>query len=397
VLFIFWRHSMRQFKLMGTAVVAALLVAACGGGGGDGNQAPAIKFSSMVTFGDSLSDIGTYRVGTVALLKGGRYTINPDDPATSTNWTELLSDQLRLTKPCSAFTGLDGQTISGVVDFAYFPATAHAGCLNYAQGGARVTIPYGPANKNLPAPLGSTTLGQLTVPIVTQIDNHLSAVGGSFSGTELVTVMAGGNDAIVNAATVEGTASAAFAKLNAGTISLAQFNGAIAAAEASSDTAMTLAGDQLVAQVNRLLAAGAKHVLVVNLPDVGITPFGLEAEAAVPGLGANIQLGAQHFNQKLTAAFSGNPNVVVVDAYSDSHNQSVNPASYALTDVKQTACNLTKPSPNLLGSSLVCNSTNLNSGDVSHYMFADTVHPTPYGYKLLAQLVTKGLVLAGWL
>jgi phospholipase/lecithinase/hemolysin len=25
------------------------------------------------------------------------------------------------------------------------------------------------------------------------------------------------------------------------------------------------------------------------------------------------------------------------------------------------------------------------------------VHPTPYGHKLLAQLVTKELVLAGWL
>ena len=30
-------------------------------------------------------------------------------------------------------------------------------------------------------------------------------------------------------------------------------------------------------------------------------------------------------------------------------------------------------------------------------MFADTVHPTPYGYKLLADLVTTNLRQAGWL
>jgi len=386
---------MRQLKLLGAGLGAALLVA-CGGGGGDGNQAPTIQYSSMVTFGDSLSDIGTYRVGTIALLGGGRYTVNPADQATPTNWTELLSDQLRLAKPCAAVTGLDGITAGGV-DFAYFPATPHPGCLNYAQGGARVDIAYGPGNKNIPAPLGSATLGQLTVPIVDQITNHLSVAGGSFSGTELVTVMAGGNDAIVNAATVLGTANAAYTQLLASNITLAQFNGAVTAAQADSDAAMTLAGEKLVIQVNRLLTAGAKRVVLVNLPDVSITPFSADADSKVPGLGANIQLGVQHFNEKLATAFAGNSKVVIVDAYSDSHNQSVKPANYALTNVTTPACNLTNPSPNLLGSSLVCNTGNVIAGDTSHYLFADTVHPTPYGYKLLAQLVTKSMVLAGWL
>jgi len=89
--------------------------------------------------------------------------------------------------------------------------------------------------------------------------------------------------------------------------------------------------------------------------------------------------------------------VIIVDAYSDIRNQAVNPASYNLSNVTMPACNLTAPSPNALGSSLVCNSTNVIAGDVSRYLFADSVHPTPYGYKLLAQLVTKSLVQAGWL
>ena len=386
---------MRQFKILGVAVAAALLVSACGGGG-DGDQTPAVQYSSMVTFGDSLSDIGTYRVGTIALLGGGRYTINSADAATPTNWTELISDQLRLTKPCSAVTGLDGLT-GGGVDFAYFPAKTHTGCLNYAQGGARVSIPYGPGNKILPAPLGSATLGQLTVPIVTQIDNHLSITGGNFSGSELVTVMAGGNDAIVNAATVLGTADAAFTAFTNGQIDAPTMVGMIAKAQTDSDVAMTLAGEELVIQVNRILAAGAKRVVLVNLPDVSITPFSADADSKVSGLGANIQLGVKHFNEKLAVAFSTNSKVILVDAFSDSHNQFVNPASYALSNVVTPACNLTAPSPNVLGSSLVCNASNVIAGDVSHYLFADTVHPTPYGYKLLAQLTAKSLVLAGWL
>jgi phospholipase/lecithinase/hemolysin len=94
--------------------------------------------------------------------------------------------------------------------------------------------------------------------------------------------------------------------------------------------------------------------------------------------------------------------VVLVDAYGENTRQLDNPAHYALTNVKDVACNLSY-GKNILatstatGSSLVCNTTNLVAGDTSHYMFADSVHPTPYEHKLLAQYVNKALVLAGWL
>jgi phospholipase/lecithinase/hemolysin len=54
------------------------------------------------------------------------------------------------------------------------------------------------------------------------------------------------------------------------------------------------------------------------------------------------------------------------------------------------------PSKNALGTSLVCNSSNVVAGDVSKYLFADSVHLTPYGQQLIAQLVAKELVLAKW-
>ena len=44
---------------------------------------------------------------------------------------------------------------------------------------------------------------------------------------------------------------------------------------------MTTAGDELAADVNtQILAKGATHVVVVNLPDVSLTPSGIAAGAA---------------------------------------------------------------------------------------------------------------------
>ena len=262
----------------------------------------------------------------------------------------------------------------------------HAGCFGYAQGGSLVTKPVGPGNKLL----GGTnaTLGQLTVPVITQIGNHLAAVGGKFTGTELVTVMAGGNDVFINAGAIAPT----IATLMGSGVSQAD---ATTQASTAAVVAMGTAGAELAAYVKGLIVAkGAKYVAVVNLPDVSKTPYAYAQTEATQGL---VNTMVTTFNTQLTSGLAGTPGVIIVDAYADNRNQAVNPTSYALTNVTTPACNLTAPSPNALGSSLVCNSSNVNTGDVSHYLFADTVHPTPYGYKLLAQLTTKSLVLAGWL
>ena len=65
------------------------------------------------------------------------------------------------------------------------------------------------------------------------------------------------------------------------------------------------------------------------------------------------------------------------------------------SNVTQPACDLNKtPFP----SSLVCVAPiTLVDGDVSRHLFSDTVHPTPYGYRLLAELVTDTMAQAGWI
>jgi len=183
---------MKRIHSWGLSAIAALLLIACGGGG-DGDQGSRVKYTAMVSFGDSLSDVGTYAVSTIAAVGGGKYTVN--GPA-GKNWTELIAAQIGVAAPCAAQTGLN----SIIPSIPAVPVTNHAGCYGYAQGGARVTNPVGPQNINTYPASPDGALGQLTDPIVNQISRHLATVGGSFSGTELVTVLGGGNDVFMNLA-----------------------------------------------------------------------------------------------------------------------------------------------------------------------------------------------------
>jgi phospholipase/lecithinase/hemolysin len=350
------------------AIAVALLLSACGGGGGSADLTPQQKFGSIVSFGDSLSDQGTYKVGTVAALGGGQYTVNGVGP----HWLERVSNLYGLPKPCAAMTGLDGLASQG---FAV-PVTTHAGCTAYAQGGARVTNPVGPGNKLLGG--GNAVLGQLTVPVLTQMQNHLAAAGGSYKGDELVFVYAGGNDVFINLATFSGTVGA---------------GGDPTAAATKAITEMGKAGAEMAGYVKALvLGKGAKSVVVINLPDVSGTPFAATLPASVRQIVLQM---VQTFNAQLQSGLSG-ADVVWVDAYAGSRDQVANPAQYGLTNVTTPACDLS-PAKNPLSSSLVCSANNVISGDTSHYLFADSVHPTPYGNQLLSQVVELELSRKGWL
>jgi outer membrane lipase/esterase len=194
---------MRQTNFALALLVAATL-AACGGSTG-GDQTLKKQYTSQVSFGDSLSDVGTYKVGAVATMGGGKYTINGDSTAinpalTGKIWIELMAGQFGLPAPCAAQTGLAGDATLGFS----VAVVNHAACLSYGQGGSRVTNPVGPRNA-----LTGSPLGQLTVPVSTQIQNHLAKVGGAFSGTEIVFVLAGGNDALMQLAQLSADATAA--------------------------------------------------------------------------------------------------------------------------------------------------------------------------------------------
>lgn len=446
------------------ALLTGAMLAACGGhhhDDDDGHRPE--RFSAQVTFGDSLADVGTYAVGAIAAGGGGKYTINGDNSSinpvlTGKIWTEVMAAELGLPAPCAAQTGLDGDAAQGFS----VPVVNHAGCFNYAQGGARVTDPVGPANK-----LTGSPLGQLTVPVTTQIDNHLAVAGGKFRGDEVVFVLAGGNDAfflldqLAANATAAGQAAGAakfsstlVALLAAGAtdpaaaaaaigaalqaaaarpghtdasvvqaavtaaaqqpgnaavadpavygpfVTQARADAASAGAAAGADyfernkqslvTAMAKAGSELAQLVTtRLVANGARFVVVNNLPDIAISPDALAQPAATQALiGAMVAA----FNDQLKAGVADQRQVLYVDLYALIHDQAVNPARYALTNSITPACG-----PNALGGkALVCNGSNLRAGDVSHFMFADGAHPTPFEHFLVAGFIARRMHDWGW-
>lgn len=352
---------MRSLRIRAGAWLLPLLLVACGGGDDD-----APSYSSVVTFGDSLSDVGTYRTAGMAALGGGKFTVNDGDI-----WVELVAKDRGLTPPCAAEIGLES---SGAVASLAQASSFQDACFGYAQGGARVTNPIGPNNKALLL-LGSPDgqYGQLTVPVATQVARHLAKVGGRFSGGELVLVLAGGNDVFMNLAAV----------------------GAAQITPTDAVVAMATAGGELAAYVrSQLVGNGARHVVVVNLPDVSQTPFAYSLAAPTQGLIAQMSIA---FNVSLANGLNDASGVLLVDAYSRGREQVANPGTFGVTNVTTPACDLAATALNgfVLGS-LGCSETTLIAGDVSHYQFADGVHPTPYGHQLLANYVLDRMSAVGW-
>ncbi|MDB5871075.1 MAG: hypothetical protein JWQ07_517 [Ramlibacter sp.] len=384
---------MKHLKLKLAALGAAVVLASCGGG------SSGIDVNTTVSFGDSLSDVGTYKVGTIAAVGGGKWTVNS---ATGLNWTEVLAASMRLGAPCAAQTGLL-VNIPGLTGAA---VTNHAECFNYAQGSSRVSKPFAPNSATLQAaPFNQINLGLLAVPIATQMSTHLAKVGGAYSGHELVTVMGGGNDIFMNlngvAGAAAGGATAVGAAVAAGWASDVQAavaaggQAATGAAANAAVTAMGQAGAELAGLIKtQVLAKGAKYVVVVNLPDVSQTPFAQTSlDATTRGL---LNTMVTTFNSQLQAGLSGSA-ALYVDAYTQGHDQYANPGKYGITNETTPACSATSTANPLAGSSIACTTASTIPGDTSGYAFADSVHPTPLGYQLLAQYVIAQMHAAGWL
>jgi outer membrane lipase/esterase len=142
-----------------------------------------------------------------------------------------------------------------------------------------------------------------------------------------------------------------------------------------------------------VIAKGAKYVVVVNLPDVTQTPFAqLTLDANTRGLLSTM---VTTFNSQLSSGLSGS-GVLYIDAYTQGRDQYANPAKYGVTNVTTPACSTTSAANPLQGSSIACTTASTVAGDTSGYMFADSVHPSPLGYRLLADYVILQMRAAGW-
>ena len=288
----------------------------------------AVTFNGVYVFGDSLSDAGFFRpfLGAIGIPAAtaaglGRFTTNPGPV-----WAELIA-----------------QTYGGN------PAPSNAGGSIYAQGGARA---QGNSSSTFP--------GFAQRPAGTQIGEYLSSSGGSADPRALYAVWFGANDIFQN-----------FLGIAGGTV--------------NPTTVLNTAAGTEIAQVARLRAAGARYIMVFNLPDLGSTPafapsaVGPAGSAAATGLSVG-------YNATLFAGLAGT-RVIPVDTFALFADVKANAAAFGFTNTTGVACNATPPA-----GLIACGPGNLVvPGASASYLFADSVHPTTASHAILADFV-KSLI-----
>ena len=211
----------------------------------------------------------------------------------------------------------------------------------------------------------ATPCDQNDVPRVTQqIDLHLSARGGSLDPGALYVLWGGANDV---------------------------------ADSALNDTPNALghvlaAADAAVAQIRRLRDAGARHIVVFNVPDISLTPYAVHQGPLVQGAVGAL---SGEYNKKLHAGIREREDgVIPVNVYALIHEITTNPGAYGLTSVTGTACG----QPNAGSAvSILCGPEGSPSpvtyvpGAGQTHLFADRSHPSGAGHEMLANMVTSAL------
>ncbi|MEX3949619.1 SGNH/GDSL hydrolase family protein [Paraburkholderia sp. EG287B] len=322
------------------------LLAACGGGGGGGGgggsstgtstPAGGVKLQ-VVSFGDSLSDVGTY-APLASAVGGGRFTTNPGQV-----WSQDVAQYYGDTLNAAYTVGLDHKLSA-------------QGGFGYAEGGSTVATP---ANQY---DFLSDVIGNIEMPVNQQVSSYLSA-HGTFNSGQLVLVWAGANDV-----------------LRAGN-------------PPTANTVVQTAATTLAQVVGQIVQAGATHVVVINVPNVGLSPKGITSADG----GANLTQLSQLFNSTLNGALQTDGlqgKVIEVDSYTWITQLVANfqASGFTVSNTAQ-ACDASKTPDN---TSLLCSPATYVSAHADQtYMFADDLHPTTHTHALFAQFVEQQIAASG--
>jgi outer membrane lipase/esterase len=139
---------------------------------------------------------------------------------------------------------------------------------------------------------------------------------------------------------------------------------------AALNTAADAAGKALAAQVKRLPAAGGKHVVIANAPDLGKTPYAATANRA-----AELTAATRAFNDGLKIALADVTNsVLLIDNEAEINNIRSNANSILGAGANISAAVCTTPTAQ------TCTPTTLLGGPATSYnlyLYADNRHFTP--------------------
>jgi len=344
------------------------------------NNVNALEFSDTFFFGDSLTDSGAF-AGNADAANGETFSIDP-----GLIWSEVLANSFGLSAIANNPNNLLNTSVSGT---------------NYAQGGAQVTSPIG---------IGQSASSQTALPLSTQLANYFIS-NPTADSNALYTVWGGANDIFFNAGMVGGGLPIATAMANLNT------------------SASDVSG-----LVTQLANAGAKYILVPNLPDIGSTPSSVISTINTAGAGnseLNAALGAamvilatpanspadqsavqlqalaaaevalsfpagtltptfatfaglstsltDSYNTSLaTALLTNNANIIGLDSHTLFAEIMADPAAFGLLNVTGLASFSSLQAT-------VANASGILDADVTPYLFADSVHPSTAGHQIIAQ------------
>ena len=311
---------------MAAAVVTAVLATAPG-------AAWAAPFTADYVFGDSLSDRGN-----LADILGSHLPSPPTFHDSFTNGpvaVQVMAQLMGLTEDPSLFpTG-----------FADTHGLGYASGTNYAVAGATAG--------NVPVPGGAASEGVPGANLTGQVGAYLAKSGGAADPNALYTVFIGGND--VRTAAHQG--STAF---------------------------VTQGVSTELAQINTLIGAGAKNLLVVNVPDVGLipefttfSPAGQAATATQDSLAYNAALAAGVAG--ITTANSGD-NIKLFDLFSANNALIANAGSLGITNTTApcyVSYGVTAPAPLVINPA--CGPIDPATGqaaNIGQFQYWDPIHPT---------------------
>lgn len=306
-----------------------------------------LRFDDVYIIGDSLSDAGAY---SQAVQAGGggllpvidyKWLTNAPDGSSRT-YGEVLGDRLGLSL---------GPNLYSAVPAAGLPEQQLGGTI-YAEGGSRVTDPAG---------IGfNPSQGITTRSLAVQVD-RLLADRPDLGENDLVILWGGANDVFAQAGLV----------------------GAGALSPQAAAANMAQAATEMVGLVSRLKGAGAESVIVVTVPDIGTTPFGVSSGPQAAGLQSAL---SNAFNSTLLASIGDS--AVIVDSQKLLGTIQADPAKYGF-DAPNAAL-----VPACTGTALSCVQGLNASADSEGRVFADGVHPTTSAHELFGNAAFAGLQAA---
>jgi len=323
-------------------------------------QVPVI--SAVKVIGDSLSDGGTF---------GFKFTVQEEGKASI--WVEQVAAHYGLSL-CPYFSGKEFKTNNG--------------CTNYAIGGGRINYLKAP---NLP------------VSITRQMQ---VAQKEGFSGTDLLLVDGGANDsadlmlAFRNAKLGDTSTLQRLLESQLDKSKTAEFlkQGRAGWGKAAELYMQMLARDFASHIKTHLLAQGAFHIVLLNLPDVSKTPRFNRPE--LDWIKPFSLRWSERFNDELKRHFTTEQRVLLVDFYGEFNRQTDNPEKYGFSHGEPVCPVLTYTSNNAQYDLAKCTekylSANIPQSEENNewwqrYMFSDDFHPTPYGHQQMANMVLNAL------